>query len=61
MKMIKSNYNQTTLTTSRFKILTSNKVDEIAGDAVATKTKKQTVWGVKVFKGMKSFLKKIFI
>ena len=36
---------------NRFPFLTNKDVDEIASHAVKSKTRKQTVWGVKVFKG----------
>ena len=35
----------------RFPDITSKECDEIAGQNIKEKTRKQTVWGVKVFRG----------
>ena len=36
---------------NQFKSLNSNEVDQIAGKTVKPKTRKQTIWGINVFKG----------
>ena len=42
----------------RFPDITSEEADKIAGETIKKRTRKQTIWGVKVFRG-NNFLSKI--
>lgn len=47
--------NATTGKTSRHKILTSSDVDNVQNESIRPRTRKQTNWGVNVFKGIYFF------